>query len=346
MHENCSNVSRWLCKQENAYRFHVDDNFDNLRLVHDNVVEVALDYLATGLDPKENVFFIQSCVPELYELTVHFLNLVTVSRLERNPTIKDEIKQKDFERSLPAGFLTYPVSQAADILAFRADLVPVGEDQSPMIEQTNEIARRFNQIYGPVNGVDCLKEGKGLIGHVGRLPGVDGKAKMSKSAGNSILLAEPFDGIKKKVQLMYTDPNHLRVDDPGQVEGNVVFMFLDFFDPGGNIVAGQQLPCTDIRLMGPRDLMEPEKGVLSTIFRPKGWAKERYEAATKELATWDVDFEWTVAQHAAGTKFGANACVQYPKKNNPFEQSHCYTESGAGDQAADPMKAKSQGGVR
>lgn len=203
------------------------DNFENPSLVHDNVVEVALDYLAAGLDPAKNTFFIQSCVPQLYELTVHFLNLVTVSRLERNPTIKEEIKQKDFERSLPAGFLTYPISQAADILAFKADLVPVGEDQNPMIEQTNEIARRFNQIYG----VECLKDVKGLIGSVGRLPGVDGKGKMSKSSGNAIYLSDTTDVLKKKVQMMYTDPNHLRVEDPGQVEGNVVFMFLDFFDP-------------------------------------------------------------------------------------------------------------------
>lgn len=203
------------------------DNFESPGLVHDNVIEVVLDYLAVGLDPVKNTFFIQSCVPELYELTVHFLNLVTVSRLERNPTIKEEIKQKDFERSLPAGFLTYPVSQAADILAFKADLVPVGEDQNPMIEQTNEIVRKFNQVYA----TDCLKEVKGLIGSVGRLPGIDGKGKMSKSAGNAILLGDSTDVLKKKIQMMFTDPNHLRVEDPGQVEGNVVFMFLDFFDP-------------------------------------------------------------------------------------------------------------------
>lgn len=203
------------------------DNFDRPELVHDNVVEVALDYLAVGLDPRETTFFIQSCVPELYELTVHFLNLVTVSRLERNPTIKEEIKQKDFERSLPAGFLTYPVSQAADILAFKADLVPVGEDQNPMIEQTNEIVRKFNQLYSS----NCLKEVQGLIGSVGRLPGIDGKGKMSKSSGNAIFLGDSTAVLKKKIQMMFTDPNHLRVEDPGQVEGNVVFMFLDFFDP-------------------------------------------------------------------------------------------------------------------
>jgi tryptophanyl-tRNA synthetase len=201
------------------------DNFENPQIVRDNVIEVALDYLAVGLDPKLNTFFIQSLIPELYEMTVHFLNLVTVSRLERNPTVKEEIKQKDFEKSLPAGFLTYPVSQAADILAFKTDLVPVGEDQNPMIEQTNEIARRFNHIYKR----EVLKDVKTMIGAQGRLPGVDG-AKMSKSRGNSIGLKDSAAEIKKKVQKMYTDPNHLKIEDPGQVEGNMVFTFLDAFD--------------------------------------------------------------------------------------------------------------------
>jgi tryptophanyl-tRNA synthetase len=210
------------------------DNFANPQFVHDNVVEVALDYLAIGLDPKISTFFIQSLIPELYEMTVHFLNLVTVSRLERNPTVKDEIKQKDFEKSLPAGFLTYPVSQAADILAFKADLIPVGEDQNPMIEQTNEIARRFNHIYQ----AQVLKEVKPLIGAQGRLPGIDGKAKMSKSAGNAILLKDSADEIKKKVQKMFTDPGHLRIQDPGKIEGNTVFTFLDIFDPRKEEVAG------------------------------------------------------------------------------------------------------------
>lgn len=203
------------------------DHFQNPELVHQNVMEVALDYLAVGLDPRKNVLFIQSLIPELYELTVHFLNLVTIARLERNPTVKEEIRQKNFEKSLPAGFLTYPVSQAADILAFKADLVPVGEDQNPMIEQTNEIARRFNHIYQ----TNSLKEVRTLIGSVGRLPGIDGKTKMSKSAGNSIGLKDSFDELKKKVNAMYTDPGHLRVEDPGQVEGNMVFVFLDYFDP-------------------------------------------------------------------------------------------------------------------
>jgi tryptophanyl-tRNA synthetase len=203
------------------------DNFENPQKVHENVLQVALDYLAVGIDPEKSTIFLQSQITELYELTMHFLNLVTVSRLQRNPTVKEEIKQKNFEMSLPAGFLVYPVSQAADILAFKADLVPVGEDQNPMIEQTNEIARRFNHIYK----TECLKEIKILSGTIGRLVGIDGKAKMSKSLGNAIYLSDSFNEIKAKVQKMYTDPNHIRITDPGQVEGNVVFAFLDLFDP-------------------------------------------------------------------------------------------------------------------
>lgn len=203
------------------------DNFDNPGKVQENIQEVALDYLAVGLDPQKNTFFVQSAIPELYELTVHFLNLVTVSRLMRNPTVKTEIQQKKMEESLPAGFLTYPVSQAADILAFQADLVPVGEDQNPMIEQTNEIARRFNHIYK----TEIFKDVKSMIGSVGRLVGIDGSAKMSKSLGNAILLSDSYDVLKTKVQKMYTDPNHLKISDPGTVEGNAVFAFLDAFDP-------------------------------------------------------------------------------------------------------------------
>lgn len=202
------------------------DYYDNPHLVRSNVEQVALDYLAVGLDPAQSVFFIQSQIPELYELTCYFMNLVTVARLERNPTIKDEIRQKNMKDSIPAGFFCYPVSQAADILAFKADLVPVGEDQNPMIEQTNEIAKRFNFLYK----TECLKEVKSLIGSVGRLPGIDGKAKMSKSLGNAIYLGDSASDIKKKVNSMYTDPNHLKVEDPGTVEGHVVFSFLDIFD--------------------------------------------------------------------------------------------------------------------
>ena len=203
------------------------DNYDNPSLVRENVMQVALDYLAVGLDPKESTFFIQSQIPELYELTCYFLNLVSVARLERNPTIKDEVRQKNMKDAIPAGFFCYPVSQAADILAFKADLVPAGEDQNPMIEQTNEIAKRFNFLYKQ----DVFKEVKSMVGAVGRLPGIDGKAKMSKSLGNAIFLGDSADEITRKVRLMYTDPNHLRVSDPGTVEGNVVFAFLDIFDP-------------------------------------------------------------------------------------------------------------------
>lgn len=203
------------------------DNFKDPQMIRENVIEVALDYLAVGIDPSKSTIFIQSMIPELFEATFYFLNLVTLARVERNPTVKTEIAQKDFERNLPVGFLTYPISQAADILCFKADVVPVGDDQNPMIEQTNEIAQRFNHLYK----TDLFKKVTALGGKTGRLPGIDGKAKMSKSLGNSISLAEPFDQLKKKVQKMYTDPNHLHIDDPGQVEGNVVFTFLDAFDP-------------------------------------------------------------------------------------------------------------------
>lgn len=203
------------------------DNFERPELVHENVMQVALDYLAAGLDPAKNTFFVQSQLPELSEMSFYFMNLVTVARLQRNPTIKEEIKQKGFDESLPVGFFCYPISQAADILAFSADIVPVGEDQKPMIEQTNEIARKFNDVYK----VKCFKDVKAQIGAIGRLPGIDGKAKMSKSLGNSISMGDSADEIKKKVNLMYTDPNHLKVTDPGQVEGHVVFLFLDYFDP-------------------------------------------------------------------------------------------------------------------
>jgi tryptophanyl-tRNA synthetase len=203
------------------------DHFHEPQKVRDNVLEVALDYLAVGLDPRLNTYFIQSQVPELCELAFYFMNLVTVSRLSRNPTIKDEIKQKGFEESLPVGFFCYPISQAADILAFDTDVVPVGEDQKPMIEQTNEIAKRFNSIYG----VNCFKEVRSIVGDIGRLPGIDGRTKMSKSLGNAIFLSDSANEIRRKVNLMFTDPGHLKIEDPGVVEGNVVFLFLDFFDP-------------------------------------------------------------------------------------------------------------------
>jgi tryptophanyl-tRNA synthetase len=201
--------------------------------VRSNVLEVAYDYLAVGLDPAQSTLFIQSQVPELAELTVHFLNLVTLARLERNPTVKEEIRQRGFERDVPAGFLTYPVSQAADISAFKATLVPVGADQQPMIEQTNEIVRRFNALTGTTTLVECAA----LIPEQGRLPGLDGSAKMSKSLGNALALSASPDEIRAAVKRMYTDRNHLRVQDPGQIEGNVVFAYLDAFDPDVHDVA-------------------------------------------------------------------------------------------------------------
>ena len=203
------------------------DNFKEPKKIHDHVVEVALDYLSVGIDPNKTTIFIQSMIPALAELTQYYLNLVTVARLKRNPTVKTEIQQKGFGESVPAGFLMYPVSQAADITAFKADLVPVGQDQLPMIEQTNEIVRSFNRIYK----CKILVEAKALIPKIARLPGIDGKAKMSKSLGNAIFLSDTIDEIAKKVHAMYTDPGHIHVADPGKVEGNVVFTYLDIFDP-------------------------------------------------------------------------------------------------------------------
>ena len=203
------------------------DNADNPEKVRQNIIEVALDYLACGLDPAKSTLFIQSQVPELTELAFYYMNLVTVSRLQRNPTVKTEIQMRNFETSIPVGFFTYPISQAADITAFKATTVPVGEDQAPMIEQTNEIVRRFNGIYG-----ETLVEPKILLPQNAaclRLPGIDGKAKMSKSLGNCIYLSEEATELAKKVKVMYTDPGHLRVEDPGKVEGNVVFTYLDTF---------------------------------------------------------------------------------------------------------------------
>lgn len=194
----------------------------------ESVSHVALDYLAAGLDPTKTTIFIQSQIPELAELTMYYMNLVSVSRLERNPTVKTEIAQKGFGESIPAGFLVYPVSQAADITAFKANFVPVGNDQKPMIEQTREIVRSFNHAYQ----TDILVEPEGIYPEneaAGRLPGLDGNAKMSKSLGNGIYLSDDMDTLKKKVMSMYTDPNHIRIEDPGKIEGNMVFHYLDVF---------------------------------------------------------------------------------------------------------------------
>ncbi|AOY00371.1 tryptophan--tRNA ligase [Jeongeupia sp. USM3] len=208
------------------------DNMGDRDKVRRNVLEVALDYLACGIDPAKSTIFIQSQLPELTELTFYYLNLVTVARLERNPTVKEEIRLRDFQRDIPAGFFTYPVSQAADITAFKATLVPVGADQAPMIEQSNEIVRKFNANVGQ----DILVEAAAVIPAMGRLPGIDGKAKMSKSLGNALALSASADEVSKAVKMMYTDPNHLRVADPGQVEGNVVFTYLDVFEPDTALV--------------------------------------------------------------------------------------------------------------
>ena len=211
------------------------DNAENPKKIQESLLEVGLDYLAVGLDPSKSTIFIQSQIPQLPELTVYYLNLVTVSRLERNPTVKSEIKEKGFEKSLPAGFLVYPVSQAADITAFKATHVPVGDDQKPMLEQTREIVRDFNRIYD----TDALVKPELMLPPKGqgRLVGIDGRGKMSKSLNNGIYLSDSADEVEKKVMKMYTDPNHIRVEDPGQVEGNVVFTYLDIFDPDKEKVA-------------------------------------------------------------------------------------------------------------
>ena len=203
------------------------DNAEHPEKVRENVLEVALDYLACGIDPEKSTIFIQSAVPQLTELTAYYMNLVTVSRVQRNPTVKTEIKMRNFEASIPVGFFVYPISQAADITAFRATAVPVGEDQLPMLEQCKEIVNKFNSVYGETltEPEIILPSNKACM----RLPGIDGKAKMSKSLGNCIYLSDEADVIKKKIMSMFTDPNHVRVEDPGKVEGNPVFIYLDAF---------------------------------------------------------------------------------------------------------------------
>ena len=203
------------------------DNAEHPEKVRQNIIQVALDYLACGLDPEKSTIFIQSMVPELTELSFYYMNLVTVARVQRNPTVKAEIKMRNFEASIPVGFFCYPISQAADITAFRATTVPVGEDQMPMIEQCKEIVHKFNSVYGETltDPKIVLPDNQACL----RLPGIDGKAKMSKSLGNCIYLSDEAKDIKTKVMSMYTDPNHIRVEDPGQVDGNPVFIYLDAF---------------------------------------------------------------------------------------------------------------------
>ena len=203
------------------------DNAEHPEKVRQNIIEVALDYLACGLDPVKSTMFIQSQIPELCELSFYYMNLVTVARLQRNPTVKSEIQMRNFEASIPVGFFTYPISQASDITAFKATAVPVGEDQAPMLEQTKEIVRKFNAVYGDtlVEPEMLLPDNKACL----RLPGIDGKAKMSKSLGNCIYLSESEADVKKKIMSMFTDPDHIRIEDPGKLEGNTVFTYLDAF---------------------------------------------------------------------------------------------------------------------
>ncbi len=250
------------------------DNADNPDKVRRNILEVALDYLAVGIDPAKTTICVQSCLPALNELTMIYLNFVTVARLERNPTIKSEIQMRGFERDIPAGFLCYPVAQAADITAFKATVVPVGEDQIPMIEQTNEIVRRVNRQICQ----DLLPECKALLSNMARLPGFDGKAKMSKSLGNTIVLNASDKDIKKAVNAMYTDPNHLRIEDPGQVEGNIVFTYLDAFDPNSEEV--EELKAHYRRGgLGDGTVKERLEGILKDLISP---IRERREELAKD----------------------------------------------------------------
>ena len=201
------------------------DNYENPEKVRSNIINVLLDYLSVGIDPQKTTIFIQSLIPEIAELTIFYMNLVTLARLERNPTVKTEILQKNFGKSIPIGFLAYPISQAADITIVKGTLIPVGEDQLPVIEQTNEIVRSFNRIYN----CNVLKEAKPLLSKTARLSGIDGQSKMSKTLGNAIYLSDPVDVLAKKVMKMYTDPQHCKVQDPGKIDGNTVFAYLDAF---------------------------------------------------------------------------------------------------------------------
>ncbi len=250
------------------------DNADNPDKVRRNILEVALDYLAVGIDPTKTTICVQSCLPALNELTMLYLNFVTVARLERNPTIKSEIQMRGFERDIPAGFLCYPVAQAADITAFKATVVPVGEDQIPMIEQTNEIVRRVNRQIGQ----DLLPECKALLSNMAPFPGFYCKAKMSKSLGNTIVLNASDKDIKKAVNAMYTDPNHLRIEDPGQVEGNIVFTYLDAFDPNKEEV--EELKAHYRRGgLGDGTVKKRLEGVLKELITP---IRERREELAKD----------------------------------------------------------------
>lgn len=250
------------------------DNFEHPEKVRKNVLEVTLDYLSIGIDPKKTTIFIQSLVPEIAELTIYFLNLVTISRLEQNPTVRQEIKEKGFEKILPAGFFMYPVSQAADIAIFNADLVPVGDDQLPMLEQTREIVRRFNRLYGKT-----LIEPKDMLSEISRLPGIDGKAKMSKSLGNIINLSDSSEIVKKQVMKMYTDPTRIRATDPGHIEGNVVFIYHDAFNPDKEKVREMKEMYKKGKI-GDVEIKEKLIGVLEEFLSP---IRERRRELAKDL---------------------------------------------------------------
>lgn len=250
------------------------DNAENPEKVSGNVLEVVLDYLAVGIDPDKATICLQSELPVLAELTMYYLNLVTLARLQRNPTVKDEMKQKGFEANVPVGFLTYPISQAADITAFKAGFVPVGEDQVPVLEQTNEIVRKFNSNYK----TDVLVECEPILSKVGRLPGTDGSAKMSKSLENCIYLSDSDEDIKKKVMSMFTDPEHIKAEDPGKIEGNTVFIYLDAFDPEKEEV--QKLK-EQYQKGGLGDVAVKERlvGVLQNLIKP---IREKRESLSKD----------------------------------------------------------------
>jgi len=253
------------------------DNFNKPQQVRDNVRELVLDYLAVGIDPKKTTILIQSIIPEIAELTVYYLNLVTLDRVLRNPTVKNEIQNKGYEKSLPAGFAMYPVSQAADITAFEADLVPVGADQVPMIEQTNEIVRKFNSLYG-----NTLVETKALLGDFPRLPGTDGQAKMGKSLGNCIFLSDSQEEVTKKVMRMYTDPKRVHPSDPGNPEGNPVFTYHKAFNPNKKEIASfeekyKKGEISDVEIK--KRLAE----VLNTLLEPIRKKRKYYEARPEEI---------------------------------------------------------------
>ncbi|OGM28252.1 tryptophan--tRNA ligase [Candidatus Woesebacteria bacterium RIFCSPHIGHO2_01_FULL_41_10] len=253
------------------------DNFEHPEKVSNNVVELLLDYLAVGIDPEKTTIFIQSAVPEIAELTVFYLNLVTLERVLRNPTVKDEIKQKGFGKSLPAGFAIYPVSQAADITVVNADLVPVGEDQVPMIEQTREIVRKFNSLYGKV-----FHEPEALIGDIRRLPGTDGQAKMSKSIGNCIYLKDSSEEVTKKIMGMYTDPSRVHPTDPGKVEGNPVFIYHDAFNPNKEEVKDFKNRYREGKV-GDVEVKKRLAEVINNVLTPIRERRSKFEGKNKEL---------------------------------------------------------------